>query len=175
MYELKQVSVRLKAERPLISEIPVDECEVALRVLGEDMYDLDREEIRVVFLDALLKPIAYEICAVGSTSGCMIKAREIFKAAFLLNADAIIIMHNHPNGSCEPSIQDNMLTEQMQKACSLIGMRLVEHIIVSSNREYFSYADKASDKLERLGAGKLGIKGYLPDINLPGMMVAEEK
>lgn len=174
IFELEQVSVRLVKERPLLSKIPITSPIDAVELIGEDMYDLDREEMRVLFLDGGSKPIAYETCSIGTINRSLAEPREMIKAAFLLNAAYIVLLHNHPSGSCQATDCDNMVTERINKICNLIGITLLDHVIVSSSREYYSYADKMTQSLKKLSAPELEIYGSEDYINLPGLALVAE-
>ena len=58
--------------------------------------------------------------------------------ALLCNASRIMIAHNHPSGNSEPSREDKKTTENIRKACDLIGIPLLDHIIIGED-EYFSF------------------------------------
>jgi len=76
----------------------------------------------------------------GVASACYISAREIFQKALLMNAVSIIIAHNHPSGSLDPSSQDIAITRQIKEAGDIVGIRLLDHIVISKNG-YMSFAD----------------------------------
>ena len=62
------------------------------------------------------------------------------KGALLCNATGIIVSHNHPSGNEKPSKEDNLITEQIKKAAESLNIRLIDHIIITSNT-YYSYMD----------------------------------
>jgi DNA repair protein RadC len=66
--------------------------------------------------------------------------REVFKGAILANAASIILCHNHPSGDLTPSKEDIHMTEEMMKAGKLLGIRVLDHIIVS-NQGYVTIHD----------------------------------
>jgi len=66
--------------------------------------------------------------------------REVFKAALLANAAAIILTHNHPSGDPTPSADDMALTRRLAEAGTLIGVEVLDHIIVGDGR-YFSFRE----------------------------------
>lgn len=65
-FRLKQVSVRLKAERPLLSETPVKNPEDVARLVKELVFDFDREAVCIISLKNDLSPINFSICSIGS-------------------------------------------------------------------------------------------------------------
>ena len=67
----------------------------------------------------------------GSFDGVQFSTRDIIRKALMMNATNIIISHNHPGGSLSPSPEDVQATEALKKACDLIGICLLDHIIVA--------------------------------------------
>jgi DNA repair protein RadC len=91
------------------------------------------EEHFVAFhLDAKNQVMGFHIVSHGSTSASLVHPREVFKAAILSNAFCIIVAHNHPAGSMEPSLEDIETTESLIKAGKLMGVPVIDHIIVTS-------------------------------------------
>lgn len=84
-------------------------------------------------LDARNNVIGYNIVSHGTVSASLVHPREVFKAALLANSHALIVAHNHPGGSLTPSNEDIEVTETLIKAGDLLGVKVIDHIIVSSN------------------------------------------
>ena len=141
-YKIEGVAIRLIKERPIFSEERIDCSEKAIKVVGQDMEDLDREEVRIIMLDAKGKILGYNIVSVGTLDRSLISPRELFKPVFLMNAQSIILLHNHPSSEPEPSDIDVMITERINKICSLLGISFLDHIIVAAGEEYYSFAEK---------------------------------
>lgn len=78
--------------------------------------------------------------AVGSVSGVQVHPREVFRHAILDNASAIILAHNHPSGSVNPSIEDISVTKRLKDAGEIVGIEILDHIIVSKT-EYYSFVE----------------------------------
>lgn len=92
------------------------------------------EEHFVAFhLDAKNQIIGYHIVSHGTVSASLVHPREVFKAALLVNSHAVLVAHNHPAGSLTPIPEDSEVTETLFKAGELMGVKVVDHIIVSSN------------------------------------------
>ena len=73
----------------------------------------------------------------GCLNGSYAHPREVFKPAFMANADAIVIGHNHPSGDPEPSPHDLELTDRLRKAGDLLGLPVLDHVIVGHGK-FFS-------------------------------------
>lgn len=91
------------------------------------------EEHFIAFhLDAKHQVIGYHEVSKGILSASLVHPREVFKAALLSNAFAIIVAHNHPSGSVEASREDIETTKQLIQAGKIMGVSVVDHCIVSS-------------------------------------------
>lgn len=93
----------------------------------------DREVLSVAFLDTRHKVIAVEDLFAGTIDGTEVHTREICKRALVLGAAAIIMAHNHPSGSLEPSAADRACTQRCKQALALIDVRLLDHFVVSAD------------------------------------------
>ena len=100
------------------------------------------EVFAVLCLDNALKLINYEVLFTGGISACSVCIKQILRHALSHGASQLIIAHNHPRVSATPSDADNQLTIQLKKACELIDINLIDHIIVSRNQT-LSYAESA--------------------------------
>ena len=143
---LEVVSVRLVKDARLMGGHPINSPEDAVRLLGEEMSQLDREVICILHLKTDGTPISCTFASMGAIDRSIAHPRELIKAAVLSNASTMILLHSHPSGSLEPSTEDSILTDRMIKVCDLIGIPLVDHVIVAAGRDdYFSFKEK--DKL----------------------------
>ena len=97
------------------------------------LYDADREMIAIINLDAKLVPINCSIVSMGILNASVTTPREIIKSSILSNAANIILLHNHPSGDPTPSDDDIQLTNRLLKACGIMGISLVDHIIIGGN------------------------------------------
>lgn len=98
------------------------------------------EELHLLYLDAKLKIIDCELMQKGSVSAVSASPREIVKTAINKNASGLIMVHNHPSGSPKPSENDIVLTQRVEQACHLMGIKLHEHIIITRS-DYFSFLE----------------------------------
>lgn len=99
-----------------------------------------REIMLVLYLDARHHVISVEESSVGTLTSCAVYPREIAREALRLNAAAIILAHNHPSGTPEPSIADREMTERVQVALALFDVRLLDHMIVADS--VLSFAER---------------------------------
>jgi DNA repair protein RadC len=99
----------------------------------KDMKNLPKEQLRGLYLNSRYKLIHDEVISVGSLTSSIVHPREVFKPAIEYSAAAIIIAHNHPSGSSKPTIGDIEATEQLIKACKILGIELLDHIVIGNN------------------------------------------
>ena len=111
--------------------------------LCADMLRLDREEFRVLLLNAKHRVMGVHTVSIGSLTVSIVHPREVYKAAILANAAAIIGIHNHPSGNPDPSPEDHALTKRLAEAGTLLGITLLDHVIIGENTHY-SFADQGN-------------------------------
>ena len=101
-----------------------------------------RERMIVVCLDAGNQPVGVAVVSTGGLSYAQVDVASVFKPAVLLPASAIIIAHNHPSERPEPSVDDIALTRKLREAGTLLGIRVLDHIILTSDPlKYVSFVD----------------------------------
>ena len=77
----------------------------------------------------------------GDLTSTLVNPREVYKRAILAQAARVVFGHNHPSGSLKPSAEDKAMTDRLKAVGDLIGIRVVDHIIVSGE-EHFSFASE---------------------------------
>ena len=105
------------------------------------MQDLTVEECHLLMLSPGLKIINSVMLSHGGLVGAAVDLRELLRHAILAQATAVILCHNHPSGNVTPSSDDNILTNRVSEACKMMGIKLMDHIIISDNK-YFSYSEQ---------------------------------
>lgn len=100
-----------------------------------------REVFAILFLDSQNRLLAYDELFYGTLDGASVYPREVVKATLAHNAASLILAHNHPSGLTEPSDADIRLTDRLQKALTLIDVRILDHMIVG-NDEVLSFAER---------------------------------
>jgi DNA repair protein RadC len=78
----------------------------------------------------------------GGLSGTVTDIRLIYQAAIKANASGIIVSHIHPSGNLNPSESDTKITQKIKEAGNLVDVQLLDHFIITTDGEYFSYADQ---------------------------------
>ena len=100
-----------------------------------------QEYFYTVYVDTKGRYIDKKCLFVGTINNSIIHPREIFKEAYLLSANGIICIHNHPSGDPTPSKEDVMITRKIKEIAMIHGIRLVDHLIVGVNSYYSFYED----------------------------------
>ncbi|GKV87456.1 UPF0758 protein [Pectobacterium carotovorum subsp. carotovorum] len=101
----------------------------------------EREVFLVLFLDNQHHVIRHQEMFVGTINSVEVHPREIVREALKANAAALILAHNHPSGKAEPSQADRAITEQIVKACLLMEIRVLDHLVIGHG-EFVSFAER---------------------------------
>ena len=120
-------------DKPLLSS-----WDALLDWLRADMGPIDVERVRILYLNARNMLIRDEVASEGSIDQSAIYVREVIRRALELGASALILVHNHPSGSPEPSRQDIAITRDIAAAAAKLGIALHDHIIIGGS-DYRSF------------------------------------
>ena len=115
------------SERPII-----DSPEKAVEQLV-DIRDKKQEYFVCLTLDGANRLIAKRIITIGTLTASLVHPREVFAEAISDRAASIIVAHNHPSGTLTPSSADSEVTQRLEEAGAVLGIKLVDHLIVSSS------------------------------------------
>lgn len=113
-------------------KIAVDSPTAAAAVLSNDLMWQNQERFAVVMLDIKNKLLATKILTIGTATETLIHPREIFRETVRQGASKLIIAHNHPSGSLEPSPEDIYLTEQLLQGAQYLDIPLLDHLILGN-------------------------------------------
>lgn len=111
------------------------------RLMGEEASSWDRERFLAVLLNGKNRVLGLHEVSVGTLTASLVHPREVFKAAVIANAAAIIVVHNHPSGDPTPSAEDIAITHRLREAGELLGIRILDHVILGDSR-YVSFSDE---------------------------------
>ena len=117
-----------KLERQGSISHPTDAADFLRMRLGALLH----EEFHVLWLDNRHRILDCQKLFTGTIDGASVYPREVVRAALSINACAAILAHNHPSGVAEPSAADRAITKELREALSLVGVRILDHIIVGA-------------------------------------------
>lgn len=118
-----------------------DAYELLIKYFPDDTIEY-KESFKVVLLNQSNKVLGIVLISEGGISATYVDVRLILQAALLANATQVILAHNHPSGSMKPSTLDDVLTEKLRKVTELMEIHVADHIILSPEKEYYSYHDE---------------------------------
>ncbi|WP_369410212.1 RadC family protein [Erythrobacter crassostreae] len=129
---LKSVSVaaRRMARSEVVQKPVLSSWQALLDYLAIDMAHLTVERVRVLYLDTKNRLIDDHHVGDGSIDEAAIHPREVIRKAMDVGASALILVHNHPSGSPEPSRADIQITKKIAEAGRLLGVTLHDHVII---------------------------------------------
>ena len=96
--------------------------------------DLNKEHFVAIFLNARNQVTKTDTISIGSLNASLVHPRELFAPAVGISAASVILAHNHPSGDVTPSKEDISLTKRMVQAGQIMGIEVVDHLIVASDK-----------------------------------------
>ena len=107
----------------------------------KDIRESKKEHFVAFFLDTQNREIKRELISIGTLNASLIHPREVFEPAIQHLASHIILAHNHPSGSLEPSDEDIAITKRLSDSGRLLGIEVLDHVIVTGGG-YTSFKEK---------------------------------
>jgi DNA repair protein RadC len=135
-------------------------------LLRENKIRRNQEHFWIIGLNKQNKVLFIELISLGATNRLQVNAPELFRMAIYKLAVNVILIHNHPGGSTEPSDADMDCTDRMTKAATLLNINVTDHLIITEEN-YMSFADygimeslKTSGKYELLDEDKIAMRKW---------------
>lgn len=144
---LKDVVAAYISAREDIAGKTIKDSGDAAEIAGDKLRRLEHEELWVAFLNRANVVMSFEMLFKGALDSVIISHRDIIAKALSKRAANIILFHNHPSGCPTPGTSDIEHTRLLQKACKMMEIGMLDHIIVSQN-SYFSFADERTTKFK---------------------------
>ncbi len=144
--KIQQVAEIEISYKPLIkpSEMVKISCSGDAEKIFRSIWDSSinyRESFYALYLNRANNVLGYQLISIGGLTGTLVDNRCIFQAALKANAVSIILAHNHPSGSKDPSNSDMSITRKIKEAGSLLDITLLDHLIMLQE-DYVSFADE---------------------------------
>lgn len=103
-----------------------------------------QEQFYLLLLNFSNRVLGWIKLSTGGTAGTVVDPKIVFSIALKTNASGIILAHNHPSGNLMPSQSDQSLTKKIQEAGRLLDIKLLDHLIVTSEERYYSFEDEGT-------------------------------
>ena len=113
---------------------PIRDAESLARPLIARYSHHVQERLGAIFLDSKSRIIREREIYVGTLNNTTVSTRDVLRFALEDHAASVIIFHNHPSGDPSPSADDLLFTKKMVEAAKLMGVELVDHLILGTNR-----------------------------------------
>lgn len=126
-----ELGKRVFQSRPVVQTV-IDDPAVAAAALSEDLMWQAQERFAVLLLDVKQRLIGTRVITVGTATETLASPRDIFREVIRQGATRVIVAHNHPSGSVEPSPEDITLTRQLLEGALLLGIPLLDHLILGN-------------------------------------------
>ena len=108
----------------------------------EKLSNLKKEHFYALLLDSKNRIIKEELISVGTLNSSLVHPREVFKEAIKNSANAIILVHNHPSGDCEPSDTDLEVIKKLLESGEILHITMIDHLILGKNK-YWSWKENS--------------------------------
>lgn len=131
--------VRERSDQPYTLSGPDGVVALARAFIGDD----PREVLCAIYLDNRHRPLAVHRVSIGTVDSTAVHPREVYGPALMLGAARIVVVHNHPSGDPTPSAEDRLVTERLRQAGQLLGVEMLDHVVLGSER-YYSFAEEAT-------------------------------
>ena len=144
-FKVSEVKLAYRHKVPYRERKRVNDSVVAYCILKETYPDeqIDHKEIfKALYLNRANHAVGCLTISEGGISGAVADIRLIFQGAVLLNATSLILAHNHPSGTLQPSRQDISLTKKTMEAGRIMGIDIVDHLILT-REGYYNLKDNA--------------------------------
>ena len=119
----------------------VRDSKTAESVVHQHLQGLDHEEAWILYLTSSKTIICSEMVSKGTLTETSIDCRTVLRNALLHNAASLVLFHNHPSGDPLPSWSDIRFTADLSKACRLMDITLLDHII-TSEKAFYSFTEE---------------------------------
>ena len=133
---------RVLSKKDLVLQIT--NSDDVFNLVKDDMMNQLQEKLLAIYLDNRKYVIMNKIIFIGTVNESGIYLRDVFREAVKCNASSFILVHNHPAGSINPSMQDVYMTNSFIKMGNIMDIPLIDHLIIGNN-EYYSFKESHGD------------------------------
>lgn len=138
------------------SVVSIKNTREAIEVCKSELTDLLEERVLVICLDNSNKVISKKIISIGDDNKTTVSIRKIVDIVVRSNSSNIILAHNHPNGKCTPSAEDDVTTKNLVFSLALSGVTILDNIVVGNDDCYSYFASgKLNEYYNSVNNGKM--------------------
>ena len=132
---------RRRSEEPISERKEIQSSVDLFNYFHPQMQDLPHEECYVLLMNQACKILGHLLVSRGGLTETAVDIRLIIREALLKRATVLALCHNHPSGSLRPSAEDDRLTDRLSNSCKMMGIRLLDHVIVT-DAGFYSYCEE---------------------------------
>ena len=122
-----------------VDKIKINSAKKVYEYMKKDLINKKQEYFYAMYLDTKKNLIDIKLLFIGTINKSIVHPREIFKYAYLLSANSIICVHNHPSGDTTPSKEDILFTNSIIEIGKIQDIKIIDHIIIGN--DYFSFCE----------------------------------
>lgn len=143
---VNEISIRYQNTKILMAMAPKitssqDAFNIFNSIWNHDSIEV-QEHFNVMLLNNSNRVKGIFLLSSGGITATFVDIRILFAVALKTLSTALIVAHNHPSGTLSPSIADKRLTEKIKKAGELLDIKLLDHLILTPDNQYFSFIDE---------------------------------
>jgi len=130
--KLREVTAVYKTHRT-IQNVQIS-CSMDVNDFIRTVYPVEiniREAMMVLFLNNSNRTVGYSVASIGGITATLVDVRLVLRDALLTQSTNIVLVHNHPSGSLNPSLSDLSLTDKVKKAALIMDIKLLDHLILT--------------------------------------------
>ena len=143
-FHVQELEVRFRPGRKPPEPTAITSPNIAFDLLRQHYADQPREQLICLSLNSRNQVIGLEIVSQGTADAAHASTREVFKAPIIINATAIILVHNHPGGSVEPSVDDRRTAQRLREAGQLMDIKVLDFMVITTE-SFYSFASSEPD------------------------------
>jgi len=139
--------MKLKVKEVKVNNTHQTACIIYNLLSKEDKLDKDKEHFWVLGLDCINKIEYVDLVSLGVSTYVTVEPKETYRMAIRSGVENIIVAHNHPSGEVNPSEEDINITSKLQQAGNILNIKLLDHLIIGNNGNYYSILNKRSGSI----------------------------
>ena len=143
--KVNEIKISYKEKKQTSNSCAIRSSKNAARILFEN-WDTDtigvHETFKVMLLNNSNKVKGIFELSTGGITGTIVDIRILFAVVLKSLSVGIILAHNHPSGKLKPSKSDIQITSKIKQACEFLDIKMLDHLILTPNGEFYSFSDK---------------------------------